>query len=119
MRFPRHRNPAPGGLGRSGCPARTGPMSLHRFCCPDSRPEGDRVRIEGAAAAQIRKVLRLGPGDQVVLFGADEWEYTVRLECVERDAALGAIVARSAPRAEPQCDLTLAVALLKGEKTEW
>jgi 16S rRNA (uracil1498-N3)-methyltransferase len=94
-------------------------MSLHRFCCPESVPEGDRVRIAGAAAAQIRKVLRLSPGDRVVLFGADEWEYTVRLESVERDAALGAVIARSAPQAEPRCELTLVIALLKGEKTEW
>lgn len=94
-------------------------MTLHRFCCPDAALEGGRVRIEGAAAAQIRKVLRLGPGDRVVLFGVDEWEYTVRLERVEREAALGTVVARSAPQAEPRCALTLAVALLKGEKTEW
>ena len=94
-------------------------MTLHRFCCPDAAPEGGRVRIEGAVAAQIRKVLRLGPGDRIVLFGVDEWEYLVQLESVERDVALGAIVARAAPRAEPQCSLTLAVALLKGEKTEW
>jgi 16S rRNA (uracil1498-N3)-methyltransferase len=94
-------------------------MSLPRFCCPDSRPDGDRVRIAGSAAAQIRKVLRLGSGDRVVLFGADEWEYTVRLDCVERDAALGTIIARSAPQAEPQCELTLAAALLKGDKMEW
>ena len=49
-------------------------MTLHRFCCPEAAPDGDRVRIEGAVAAQIRKVLRLGPGDRVVLFGADEWD---------------------------------------------
>ena len=94
-------------------------MTLHRFCCPDAAPEGGRVRIEGAVAAQIRKVLRLGPGERIVLFGVDEWEYLVQLESVERDVALGAIVARAAPRAEPQCSLTLAVALLKGEKSEW
>ncbi len=94
-------------------------MTLHRFCCPDAAPEGGRVRIEGAVAAQIRKVLRLGPGDRIVLFGVDEWEYLVQLESLERDVALGTIVARAAQRAEPQCYLTLAVALLKGEKTEW
>jgi hypothetical protein len=94
-------------------------MSLHRFLCPDLVPEGDRVRIEGAVVAQIRKVLRLGPGDRVILFGADEWEYTVRLEYVERDAALGAVIGRAAPQAEPRCELTLSVALLKGETTEW
>lgn len=94
-------------------------MTLHRFCCPEAAPDGGRVRIEGAAAVQIRKVLRLGPGDRIVLFGADEWEYTVQLERVERDAACGAVIARAAPRAEPRCALTLALALLKGEKTEW
>jgi 16S rRNA (uracil1498-N3)-methyltransferase len=94
-------------------------VTLHRFCCPDAAPDGDRVRITGPVAAQIRRVLRLGPGDQVILFGADEWEYTVQLESVQPDAALGRVVARAAPRAEPRCELTLAMALLKGEKLEW
>ena len=94
-------------------------MRLHRFCCPEAVPDGDQVRITGPVAAQIRRVLRLGPGDRVVLFGADEWEYTVQLESVQPDAALGRIVARAAPRAEPRCELTLAMALLKGEKLEW
>lgn len=94
-------------------------MTLHRFCCPDLVPEGDRVRIEGAAGVQIRRVLRLGPGDQVVVFGFDEWEYMVRLESVQSEAALGRIVDRAIPLAEPRCELTLAMALLKGEKLEW
>ena len=94
-------------------------MTLHRFCCPDMAPASDRVRIEGAAAAQIRTVLRLRPGDQVVIFGADEWEYRVELESVGRGAASGTVVGRQAPAAEPRCQLTLVLALLKGEKTEW
>jgi 16S rRNA (uracil1498-N3)-methyltransferase len=82
-------------------------------------PKDGRVRIEGAVAAQMRKVLRLGPGDRVVLFGADEWEYTVCLEWVEREVALGTVVSRAVPLAEPRFELTLAMALLKSEKTEW
>jgi 16S rRNA (uracil1498-N3)-methyltransferase len=55
----------------------------------------------------------------VVLFGSDEWEYTVRLERVERDSVHGTVEARTRGAAEPGCDLTLAFACLKGEKTEW
>ena len=61
----------------------------------------------------------MGPGDPVILFGADEWEYTVRLESVQADVALGRIVDRTLPQTEPRCELTLAVALLKAEKLEW
>jgi 16S rRNA (uracil1498-N3)-methyltransferase len=92
---------------------------MHRFCCPDAARDGDLVRIGGAVAVQIRRVLRLSPGDRIILFGLDEWEYTVRLERIERDAAHGRVVARDAPGAEPLCRLTLALALLKGEKCEW
>jgi 16S rRNA (uracil1498-N3)-methyltransferase len=92
---------------------------MHRFCCPDAVRDGECVRIEGAAAVQIRRVLRLGPGDQIILFGLDEWEYTIRLDMVEREAARGTVVARALPAAEPRCALTLALALLKGEKCEW
>jgi len=44
---------------------------------------------------------------------------SVGLESVQSEAALGRIVARAAPLAEPRCELTLAMALLKGEKLEW
>jgi 16S rRNA (uracil1498-N3)-methyltransferase len=94
-------------------------VSRHRFCCPEAQRIGDDVRIEGAVAAQIRRVLRLRPGDQVILFGADEWEYVVRLERVEAAAAHGTVLCRQPPVAEPRCELTLAMALLKGEKTDW
>lgn len=108
----------PGRVGRAAGAA-NGAVSLHRFYCPDAVREEEQVRIDGAAARQIRQVLRLGPGDRVILFGRDAWEYTVRLESVERTAANGTIVSQSMANAEPRCALTLAVALLKGEKTEW
>lgn len=92
---------------------------MHRFCCPEAVRDGECVRIEGAVAVQIRRVLRLGPGDQITLFGLDEWEYTVRLEAVDRETARGTVIARAVPAAEPRCALTLAMALLKGEKGEW
>jgi 16S rRNA (uracil1498-N3)-methyltransferase len=92
---------------------------MHRFCCPEAHREGDAVRIEGAVAVQIRRVLRLSPGDQIILFGLDEWEYTVQLERVERESAHGRVTARDRPGVEPRCQLTLALALLKGEKCEW
>jgi 16S rRNA (uracil1498-N3)-methyltransferase len=92
---------------------------MHRFCCPDACRDGDQIRIEGSTAVQIRRVLRLSPGDQVVLFGLDEWEYTVQLERVDRDSAHGRVVCRGASEADPRCKVTLAMALLKGEKSEW
>ena len=73
------------------------------------------MRIEGAVAAQIRRVLRLAPGDTIALFGLDEWEYAVRLDAVESATALGTVVGRSAPNTEPPYELTLALALLKSD----
>jgi 16S rRNA (uracil1498-N3)-methyltransferase len=94
-------------------------VTLHRFCCPEAEWDGDHVRVNGAVAVQIRRVLRLGPGDQVLLFGVHEWEYTVRLDRVELDTVHGTVVSRATCHAEPRYELTLAFALLKGERTEW
>jgi 16S rRNA (uracil1498-N3)-methyltransferase len=68
-------------------------------------------------AQHMRGVLRLGAGDEVFVFDGEGREYLCRIENLRRDAAVLTIVEQVEPASpESALQLTLALALLKGEK---
>jgi 16S rRNA (uracil1498-N3)-methyltransferase len=68
-------------------------------------------------AQHMRGVLRLKPGDEVFVFDGEGREYLCRIESLRRDEAALAIIESVEPASpESALDLTLALALLKGEK---
>ena len=65
----------------------------------------------------MRGVLRLKPGDEVFVFDGEGREYLCRIESLRRDEAELSILKEVEPASpESALDLTLALALLKGEK---
>jgi 16S rRNA (uracil1498-N3)-methyltransferase len=93
---------------------------VHRFYVPAASITGGEAAIQGDAARQIARVLRMQPGDTVCLFDGSGDEYIVRLTAFGRDEARGEVVERRAGQAEPVARLTLYLALLnKPEKFEW
>ena len=87
----------------------------HRFFV-DVAPT-DAALISGDQARQIATVLRLGVGDAVILV-ADGMEHDVRLESVVATRVTGRVTARRAVATEPPFRLTLALPLLKGDRSE-
>ena len=77
-----------------------------------------RVRFSAAAAGQMRRVLRLAVGDQVLAFDGSGLEHTVRLDRLRDDRAEGAVLSSRRLASEPALRLTLAQALLPREKLE-
>ena len=68
-------------------------------------------------AQHMRGVLRLKAGDEVFVFDGEGREYFCRIESLRRDeAALTILKEVEAASPESRLDLTLALALLKGEK---
>ena len=83
----------------------------HRFVV------GKDLLLSADQARQIASVLRLGPGDEIVLLsGGDEIDY--RLDAVSATAATGTVLRRRRSDAEPRVRLVLALPLLKGEHSE-
>lgn len=91
--------------------------ALHRFFVGPQAVQADRASLTGDQAKQIADVLRLGVGDRVVLVRDGE-ETLVRLDVVQRSNVEATVVARRPCLAEPTVRLTLALPLLRGDRSE-
>ena len=90
----------------------------HRFAIRPEAVRGGQVRFPAAVARQMRRVLRLSPGDLVAAFDGRGVEYTVALISLRDEGALGTVEAEAAGASEPRLKLTLFQALLPREKFE-
>ncbi|HUQ17570.1 MAG TPA: RsmE family RNA methyltransferase [Candidatus Saccharimonadales bacterium] len=88
---------------------------MHRFFVPE--PPAAEVVLGGDQARQIATVLRLGPGEHVLLvYGGQDHELAI--DTVSPLRVTGRVVARRAVTTEPPSRITLAVPLLKGDRAE-
>lgn len=94
-------------------------MTRRRFYAPPSAFDlnAEAVTLASDEARHLRDVLRLKTGDEVFVFDGAGKEFQCRIEESRRDSAQLRIVSEVEPaRPESPLQLTLAVALLKGEK---
>lgn len=81
--------------------------------------EASRVRFDADEAHHLRRVLRLRPGALVEATDGTGRLYRVRLGALEGAEAWGTIEGRADPAPESPCAITLAQALLKGDRMSW
>jgi 16S rRNA (uracil1498-N3)-methyltransferase len=94
-------------------------MTRRRFFAPPTAFNGTQTSVTLIAdeARHLREVLRLKPGDEVYVFDGAGKEFLSRIEESRRDTARLEIIREVEPaRPESNLQLTLALALLKGEK---
>jgi len=92
-------------------------MTRRRFFAPPGAFTRDIVRLDVDEARYLREVLRLKVGDQVYVFNGQGKEFQCTVDEARRDSSLLKVVSQVEPaRPESPLQLTLAVALLKGEK---
>lgn len=92
---------------------------MRRFLVRPDAIEGRRVRFDKDETHHLRRVLRLGPGAVVEVADGTGHVYAVRLETLDPEGATGAIVESGTPGRESPCAITLAQAVLKGERMDW
>src|SRR5256714_3690648 len=88
---------------------------MHRFFV--DTPPAERAFLTGEQARQIATVLRLQPGERIVLV-ADQAEHEVELQAVAPAQVTGKVIARRPVATELAYRLTLAVPVLKGDRSE-
>ncbi|MFQ5886813.1 MAG: RsmE family RNA methyltransferase [Anaerolineae bacterium] len=93
-------------------------MHLHRFFIPPEWLQGEGVEITGPLTHQMRNVLRLKPGDRVILLDNSGWEYQVELGEVSRERVAGQILQKSLVASEPRTKITLYQSVLRGRAFE-
>ncbi|MGB6451822.1 MAG: 16S rRNA (uracil(1498)-N(3))-methyltransferase [Steroidobacteraceae bacterium] len=80
---------------------------------PDSR-----VTLRGAAANHMRRVLRLGPGDEIIAFNGRGGEYEARIEGLRKDDLLVMIGEQRLIERESPLAVTLAQGVSRGERMD-
>ena len=96
-------------------------MSRRRFFASPDSFNGDRSRVtlESDEARHLRDVLRLRTGEEVFVFDGEGAEFRCTIEEINRDTAKLRVESEVEPaRPESTLRLTLAIALLKGEKLD-
>ena len=94
-------------------------MNRRRFYAPRIAfaADSDTITLSADEARHARDVLRLGRGDEVFVFDGEGREYRCNVtDIASRSMALTVADEAQPSRPESPLDLTLAVALLKGEK---
>jgi len=92
-------------------------MTRRRFYAPPGAFADQTVTLAADEARHLRDVLRLKTGDEVYVFNGVGREFRCSVSSARRDSAELRIEAEVQPaKPESQLQLTLCVALLKGEK---
>jgi 16S rRNA (uracil1498-N3)-methyltransferase len=92
---------------------------VHRFYVPAVRLPGDHIDLPYEEAQHALRVLRLTPGARVRLFDGRGHEFDAEIVRATKAAVTVRVDARcAAPATEPRVAITLAMAVLKGDKMD-
>ncbi|MEZ4515393.1 MAG: RsmE family RNA methyltransferase [Chloroflexota bacterium] len=92
---------------------------MHRFFVNPQQINGSVVRFNDGQAHQMRRVLRMTTGQQVIVLDGSGAAYDVTLQQVTTDSVVGQITRQATAQGEPHTYLTLYQSLLKRDKFEW
>jgi 16S rRNA (uracil1498-N3)-methyltransferase len=91
---------------------------LPRFLAQSIDADAGTARLSDDEARHLAQVLRLGTGDEVAVFDGAGREFRARVERVGKDGAELRLLEEFPAAPEPAVRLTLAQAVLKGEKMD-
>ena len=91
----------------------------HRFFIPPTWLTPPTVTLRGDIARQIKTVLRMQPGDDIIVLDSSGMEWQVTLTSIENDVVEGQIIRQQPAEGEPELQLILYQGTLKGQKFEW
>ncbi|MBI3065971.1 MAG: 16S rRNA (uracil(1498)-N(3))-methyltransferase [Deltaproteobacteria bacterium] len=92
---------------------------MARFFVPRKNIIHQRATVEGPELNHLKKVLRLGPGDPIIVFDDAGWEHEAVIRSLSAQAAEIEILRSFQAERESPLQLTLAVSLTKGEKMDF
>lgn len=91
---------------------------MQRFFLNKKDITSEQVIITDSRVHQIRDVLRMESGDEIIVLDNTGWEYYVSLENISKKEIVGKIIQKKKCEAEPRTKITLYQSLLAREKFE-
>jgi 16S rRNA (uracil1498-N3)-methyltransferase len=91
---------------------------MHRFFVPSSSIQGDKVTLTGSQAHQIARVLRMRPGDIVVVLDNSAWEIETQLVSIDPASVVGRVLRRRLTTGEPRTKVSLYQGVLRSRTFE-
>jgi 16S rRNA (uracil1498-N3)-methyltransferase len=92
---------------------------MHRFFVPPSWVRSNEVTFTGPQAHQIARVLRMRPGDGVIVLDNSGWELEVQLVSVDRTLVKGEVLHRKLAGGEPRTKISLYLGVLRSNRFEF
>jgi 16S rRNA (uracil1498-N3)-methyltransferase len=92
---------------------------MHRFFLLDTPITSGQIVDLSSISHQLTRVLRLTPGEEIVLLDNQNFEYLTEITALERRQATGRVLSRQPVHSEPTHRLTLYQCSLKADKFEW
>ncbi|MEN1972702.1 16S rRNA (uracil(1498)-N(3))-methyltransferase [Luteimonas sp. MJ204] len=94
-------------------------MRQNREYVDGSLTVGARLALPEAAAAHLLRVLRLGVGDECVLFNGDGFDYDCRITAAGKRGGEVDVLSKRAVDKESPLRITLLQGVARGEKMDW
>jgi len=91
---------------------------MHRFFVDKKNISDKQVIITDSRVHQIRDVLRMKIGDDIIVLDNSGFEYKVNLTEISSNEAIGEVMQKKLSEAEPKTQITLFQSLLAREKFE-
>ncbi len=95
------------------------PNTRRFFVAPEALRDAQVRLSDPELARQLGRVLRLAPGDHVLLLDGLGMAAEVELTAIGRNAVIGTVVRREAAGGEPPVNLTFYLPLIRAERFEW
>jgi 16S rRNA (uracil1498-N3)-methyltransferase len=92
---------------------------MRRFFVRPEDVEGRKLRLRGDEANHLARVLRLGPGAQVVVFDGQGHEHVAMVERIEPDGVVCRILCDTKAQTTGAISITLGQGLPKADKFAW
>jgi 16S rRNA (uracil1498-N3)-methyltransferase len=87
-----------------------------RFFAPAAAAAATTIDLPEDEANHLTRVLRLGPGDRVAVFNGSGGEWHASVETASKKQVSVRLIEAVKPAPEPDIAITLAVAMLKGDR---
>ena len=93
--------------------------AMHRFFIPPKWIVGRETVLSGPLAHQVCRVLRMSPGERIVLLDNSGWEFETELRAVKPERVEGWVLTKRLASGEPRTKISLYQGVLKAARFEF